>query len=124
LFTANASLTQDVLYRNKANDLKVRRSKRIVFMVAALAVLLAIMVKDVVDAAYVLMALMIVLGILVLISWRKKLSSMAVVYALVGGFVSVLIGLLIGGISTTLLGYSLGGLVLGLIINALLNSKK
>ncbi len=121
LFTANASLSQDLIHRKESKGTSiVKKSKSLLFLTALITVGLAIFIHSVVDATYLLVALMIALGFLVMIIWlRRKWNSGAIVLALAFGITSVLLGVLIHGIETLVILYSVIGTLAGLILGEL-----
>jgi len=124
LFSTNASLTQDVLFRDKSNELKVKYAKIFVVILSATSVIFAIFIKDVLDATYILMALMLALGILVVYTWLNKISDKRTFsIALISAFLSVLIGVVLVGVSDVLVVFSAGGTLMGLLIGRLLYPK-
>jgi len=124
LFTASASLTQDLVYRGKDVQNSTKRSRVSIFVLALIAIGLAIGIKDVVDATYFLVALMFALGIVVLLIWQfKTIKRSSVLIGLILGLLAVVIGLLALGISEDLVIYAMAGVLAGTIIGLFFKKK-
>jgi Na+/proline symporter len=131
MFTASASVTQDFLEKTgltKAENLrKTMRYSMVVLMV--LGVSMALVLRDIVDATFFFVSLTMSLGLLVLVLWiYPKINRLSVNLSILFCLVGVIVPAIIVGISEDLVIYAfaacLGGIVIGLIVDPILKSRK
>ncbi len=130
MFTAAASVTQDFLEHagltKKENLRKTMRWSMLGLMI--LGILLALVLRDIVDATFFFVSLTMSLGLLVLVLWiYPKINKLSVNLSILFCLVGVIVPAIFIGISEDLVlwafAFCLGGILLGLIINPFLSSK-
>lgn len=130
MFTASASVTQDFLEKTgltKKEDMrKTMRWSMLVLMI--LGILLALVLRDIVDATFFFVSLTMSLGLLVLVLWiYPKINKLSVNLSILFCLVGVIVPAIFVGISEDLVLWAfaacISGLLIGLIINPFLNSK-
>ena len=93
-----------------------------------LGILLALVLRDIVDATFFFVSLTMSLGLLVLVLWiYPKINKLSVNLSILFCLVGVIVPAIFIGISEDLViwafAFCIGGIVLGLIINPFLSSK-
>ena len=133
MFTASASLTQDffekVGFTKKENLRKTMRFSLLGLMI--LGIIMALLLKDLVDTTFFFVSLTMSLGLLVLALWiyprLNRLSvNLSILFCLIGVIVpSLAIGISEIGENLVIwaFGFCIAGIVLGLIINPFLKKK-
>jgi Na+/proline symporter len=124
MFTASASVTQDFLEKTgltKKEDLrKTMRYSMIGLMV--LGIIMALILRDIVDATFFFVSLTMSLGLLVLVLWiapgiNRKSVNFSILFCLIG----VVIPAIVYGISEDLVlwafAFCLGGLLIGYLVH-------
>lgn len=131
MFTASASVTQDFLEKaglTRQEDLrKTMRWSMLGLMI--LGIILALILRDIVDATFFFVSLTMSLGLLVLAMWiYPKINKLSVNLSILFCLVGVIVPAIFVGISEDLVlwafAFCLGGIVLGLIINPFLKNTK
>lgn len=129
MFTASASVTQDFLEKagltKKENLRKTMRWSMLGLMV--LGVILALVLRDIVDATFFFVSLTMSLGLLVLVLWiYPKLSRLSVALSILLCLIGVIIPAIVVGISEALVMWAfaacIAGIVLGGVIEAIRKS--
>jgi Na+/proline symporter len=131
LFTTSASVTQDFLQKSGwVKDEKLFVTMRICMAVLmVLGVIMALILKDIIDTTFFFVSLTMALGFLVLVLWiYPNLNRYSVNYTIVLCLIGVVIPAIILGISTTLIIYAWGlcivGLLIGIVVNYFMKAKK
>jgi Na+/proline symporter len=131
LFTTSASVTQDFLQKSGwVKDEKLFATMRICMAVLmVLGVIMALILKDIIDTTFFFVSLTMALGFLVLVLWiYPDLNRYSVNYTIVLCLIGVVIPAIILGISTTLIIYAWGlcivGLLIGIVVNYFMKTKK
>lgn len=131
LFTTSASVTQDFLQKSGwVKDEKLFATMRICMAVLmVLGVIMALILKDIIDTTFFFVSLTMALGFLVLVLWiYPDLNRYSVNYTIVLCLIGVVIPAIILGISTTLIIYAWGlcivGLLMGIVVNYFMKTKK
>ncbi|MEN8157089.1 MAG: sodium:solute symporter family protein [Bacteroidota bacterium] len=123
MFTASASVTQDFLEKTgltkKENLRKTMRYSMVVLMV--LGIVMALILRDIVDATFFFVSLTMSLGLLVLVLWiAPKINRLSVTLAILFCLIGVVVPAFIVGISEDLVIWAfvacLGGVTIGLIV--------
>jgi len=119
LFTANASLTNDLLLRNKVSQSSkmLLYTKLSMVSLAIIAMILAIVVRDIFDATFLFVSFTVSLGFLILILWKFNLNKYSVISAMILNLVGIFVATIMFGVTTqiVLLGFvtTLIGIVIG-----------
>ncbi len=130
MFTAAASVTQDFLEKagfTKAENLrKSMRWSMLVLMI--LGIVLALVLRDIVDATFFFVSLTMSLGLLVLVIWiYPKINRLSVILSILLCMVGVIVPAIFIGISEDLViwafAFCMAGIGLGLVINSFLGPK-
>lgn len=133
MFTASASLTQDFFekagYTKKENLRKTMRFSMVGLMI--IGILIALVLKDLVDTTFFFVSLTMSLGLLVLAIWiYPKLNRLSVTLAILFCLIGVLVPSIFIGISEIgedlviwAFAFCILGIVLGLIIFPFLKNK-
>jgi len=130
MFTAASSVTQDFLekagFTKKEKLRKTMRWSMLALMI--LGIVLALILRDIVDATFFFVSLTMSLGLLVLVIWiYPKINRLSVTLSILFCMVGVIVPAIFIGISEDLVlwafAFCIGGIVLGMIINPFLNSK-
>jgi len=130
LFTANASLTNDLLLRDKTEQKNklLLQTKLSMTLLAVMALLLAIVVRDIIDATFLFVSFTVSLGFLVLLLWKFNLSKYSVILAMILNILGILFFTLMFGMSAqvVLLGFltTLVGIFTGSIVNRVLVRRR
>jgi sodium/pantothenate symporter len=130
LFTTSASVTQDFLQKSgllpKEKLFITIRICMAVLMI--LGVIMALVLKDIIDTTFFFVSLTMSLGFLVLVIWiYPQINRYSVNYTIFLCLVGVVIPAIFIGISTSLIIYAWGlcivGLVVGIIVNYVIKSS-
>ena len=119
LFTSASSLSQDFIARIKqlSKEKLLKVMKIVMAGLTAIAIVLSIGLRDIIDTTFLFVALTMSLGFLVMFLWIvPKLNKYSLNLALIFSFVGIIILSILKGISVSLVIYSLGFSVIGLII--------
>ena len=124
LFTSNASLTQDFLQKlgiiKRETLIKVMKIGLSLLMV--LGVIISLIIRNIIDATFLFVALMMSLGFVTLAVWIKpNINRHSINFAILFSLIGIIGLAFIKGISPSLVSYSLGlsliGLIFGIIID-------
>jgi len=130
MFTASASVTQDFLEKagltRKENLRSTMRYSMVALMI--LGVVMALILRDIVDATFFFVSLTMSLGLLVLVLWiYPKINRISVWLAILFCLIGVIIPAAIIGISEQLVMYAFGaclfGVLLGMIITGIQKAR-
>lgn len=130
MFTAAASVTQDFLekagFTKTENLRKSMRWSMLVLMI--LGIVLALVLRDIVDATFFFVSLTMSLGLLVLVIWiYPKINRLSVILSILLCMVGVIVPAIFIGISEDLViwafAFCIAGIALGLVINPFLGPK-
>lgn len=121
LFTSNASLIQDLLFRG--NDKSIAKYSRYsMFSLMLLAVILAIVFQDIIDVTIVFLSISMSLGLLVFVLWMlPKLNRISVSLSVILSGLGTVIYMIVFGIDTMMLAASMGLSILGIIFGVIIS---
>jgi Na+/proline symporter len=131
LFTTSSSVTQDFLQKSgwlkEKNVFIAMRISMAILMF--LGVIMALVLKDIIDTTFFFVSLTMALGFLVLVIWiYPNLNRYSVNYTIVFCLVGVVLPAIFIGISTNLVIYAWGfciiGLIAGIVVNYLMKPSK
>lgn len=119
MFTSASSVTQDFLERmGLLKKEKLHLTMRIILAILmALGILMALVLRDIVDTTFFFVSLTMSLGFLVLVLWiYPKMNKYSVNLSILFCLVGVTIPAILVGISTSLVMYAIGLCIAGMII--------
>jgi len=124
MFTTAASVTQDFLEKTgllkKENLFVIMRITMAILM--ALGIIMAIVIRDIVDATFFFVSMTMSLGFLVLAIWiYPKINRHSVNFSIFFCLVGVIVPSIIFGISTTLVVYAIGFCIFGLLFGFIMH---
>ena len=126
LFTSASSVTQDFLERSgllKKEKLELTMRVILVIMMV-LGIIMALLLRNIVDTTFFFVSLTMSLGFLILVLWiYPKMNKYSVNLSILLCLIGVIIPSIIVGISTSLVMYAIGlciaGILIGLVYNAI-----
>ncbi len=124
MFTAASSVTQDFLEKTgltqKENLRTTMRISMVILMI--LGIVMALVLKDIIDTTFFFVSLTMSLGFLILVIWiYPRINRHSVNFSITFCLVGVIVPSILYGISTTLIIYAWALCILGLLIGILMN---
>lgn len=130
MFTASASVTQDFLEKTGITDKQhLRKTMRYSLLgLMVLGIVMALVLRDIVDATFFFVSLTMSLGLLVLVMWiAPRINRLSVNLSILFCLVGVIGPAIFIGISEDLViwafAFCLGGVLIGLLVNPFLQKK-
>ncbi len=123
MFTASASVTQDFLEKTGLTTKEnLRLTMRITLMaLMLLGVLMALILRDIVDATFFFVSLTMSLGFLVLVMWiYPRVNRYSVNLSILACLLGVIIPASLVGISEVLVQWAIGFCIIGLVLGYLI----
>lgn len=127
LFTSASSVTQDFMERSGLlKKEKLASTMRIILvLLMVLGILMALILRDIVDTTFFFVSLTMSLGFLVLVLWiNPKMNKYSVSLSILFCLIGVIIPAIVVGISTSLVMYAIGLCIAGMIIGVVYNAIK
>ena len=127
IFTSSSAIIQDYFNWNKKKTIK--NIRRVIFIVSVLGALAAIAVQNLVIGAYIFIAALVVLAMIVIITWMKiRVRSLTLLSGFVLGlvvfFIALIVGMTTGSLQPTIVLYSLVATLIGLLAGSIVSYFK